>query len=89
MKAYELLADPTSWLKGPDNYTENDGPCCVLGALRRVYAPNIRPTDVDNETFYNARNKLYNYLGVSIVDWNDDPQRTHAEVVAALRACDL
>lgn len=89
MKAHQLLADPANWLKGPANYCSDIGPCCVMGAVRRVYAPGMAAAD-QVDAFNHARDTLKTYLGVEfLTDWNDAKERTHAEVHAALVACDL
>lgn len=87
MKASDLLADPANWHKGSVNYASNVGPCCALGAIRRVYG-GFGPA------FEAARDKLHAHIGgfacgFAVSDWNDAPERTHAEVIAALKACDL
>lgn len=59
--------------------SEHRGPAvcwCVLGATEKV--------DPDNSAA--ADEYLSRYLGRTVGDWNDAPERTQAEVVAALRA---
>jgi hypothetical protein len=51
---------------------------CALGAIRRVVGPSGHVTDAWDALRASAH-------VVSIVDWNDAPSRTQAEVVAAFR----
>lgn len=52
---------------------------CPIGAIRAV-AGN------DDKAGNEAKARLYAFLGVkNLADWNDDPKRTKAEVVAAMR----
>lgn len=63
------------------------GPCCAVGAIRRV-------TDDDEDRTGPAFEALTYYLrnaglipsGKAIPFFNDDPSRTAADVIAALRA---
>ena len=91
MKAYELIADPKNWIQGLSSTKNLDGSTCycALGAIGECYR-----IGVSLEKYNYAVKKLANYIrmnsyGWAIVAWNDAPNRTHAEVVAALKACDL
>lgn len=82
MKASDFLADPANWIKGCENYASDTGPCCMMGAVNREVHGNMAIAE--------KWKRLQDYLGVeNLTDWNDAPERTHAEVLAALKACDL
>jgi hypothetical protein len=88
---YELLESPERWHKG--NYTNvadtlhtginsPEATCfCILGAIRKVY----KLTRDSNEYAAILKASLelahYEYLH----EWNDAPERTHAEVLEAVR----
>ena len=66
---------------GEPEYVEGD-PCCALGALSVVEGVNV----------YAGLTMAMGFLGqhlgmnaMSIADWNDTPERTKDEVLAALR----
>jgi hypothetical protein len=91
-KAAELLeANPTAWTQkwlarnaeGNNTSPRNPNACswCALGAIAKVQ--NLP----DAPQLYNPAAKLLaSYLGISIVDWNDNPVRTRGEVAHALRS---
>lgn len=95
MKPSELIADPAKWTQGADARRENLCPCyarsegatmwCAEGALAKCSS--------GASTAIFAIQKLTGYLcrqgHLNIVRWNDAPERTHAEVVSALKACGL
>lgn len=83
--ARAVLADPAKWGKGVRGENRPDDTYCVMDAL---YAePNTRCGDAldacalikitagETEEYWRAH---------GIADWNDAPERTHAEVLAAL-----
>lgn len=57
-----------------------DGPCCAWGAIAVVL--DCHPAD---PPAYRLLCKLDRFLGESVVGWQDDPDRTDAEVTAYLR----
>lgn len=85
--ARELIAEPTSWKQGYS--VENC--CCVGDAIERA-------ADVLIEDDLPALIIFCRVIGSDvqheddaadiIVAWNDDPQRTHAEVIATLAAAE-
>lgn len=87
-KAYELLAKPDSWTQGEYAETDSgrgveadspDAVCwCAWGAIIRVYG-------VGWETIGRVEHRV----GDSITAWNDNPDRTHAEVLAVLKELDI
>lgn len=96
LKASELLADPANWTKGSTNYGADDQfPCCMMAAVSRAAGcckPGLPWSELvaAYEVFEVARERLKAHLGVaSPFDWNDADERTHPEVIAALKACDL
>jgi hypothetical protein len=80
----ELLSDPARWTQGVyarvgDEQCDELNPfasCfCLSGAFWRFGADEIHP----------ARLRLSGVLGVTnLIAWNDAPERTHNEVLAAL-----
>lgn len=65
--------------------------CCALGAIYAVVPTRFTRARVDIEPLVDrATGLLVGHLGVhsvnAIPDWNDAPERTQEEVVAALRA---
>ena len=90
MKAWELL-EQKGWCQGvfaKDREGESvlpHSPCaeqfCMLGALGAVYR---------DEEYLSATDCLRRTLGeTSLTAWNDDPTRTKAEVIAALKRADV
>jgi hypothetical protein len=95
MKAYELLSDPSKWTKdvlarsstGAAVAPTSPSACqfCIVGALYHCYSAEEAMkiwTRLDSE-FYDKHNEI------GVGDWNDDPSRTHEEVVAFLKSKDL
>ena len=95
MKAYELLSDPSKWTTGvlarnsdgKQVAPNSPSACqfCLVGALYHCYTPEKAMEiwiQLDSE-FYNKDNEI------GVGDWNDDPSRTHEEVVAFLKSKDL
>ncbi|MGI4744926.1 MAG: DUF6197 family protein [Janthinobacterium lividum] len=84
--AADLLTSEGAWTQGAQARRADgkqvmaDGPnavCwCLIGATEAA-DPEYFGTDADRV--------LYHLLGVDIVEWNDAPGRTQAEVVAKLR----
>jgi len=55
---------------------------CLFGAMERIYG--------NGTDFHEVRQKMLRVTGwQSIVDWNDHCHRTHAEVLAAVRAAGI
>jgi len=88
-RAADLIEPEGAWLQGEmaedaDGFEVSAGEptavCwCIAGAIRRVSSANPGLYGL-------ARNLLLDHIGESLVTWNDAPERTQAEVVAALRA---
>jgi hypothetical protein len=93
MKAFELLENPKSWVQktyariSPEwltgvEPTSPQATCwCIVGAIHRCYP--------ENEV---AKNRMAVCEAIgwqSPIDWNDAPERTHAEVVALLKKLDI
>lgn len=78
---------PEKWAKNAAAYDEHGYPCdryegravswCSLGAIDAVIDPCER-----HGTWW-VREALRDIVGLSIAEWNDHPDRTHAEVMAA------
>ncbi len=87
----ELLINPKRWTKGPFARDADGKTCdprsdqavswCLVGALLRCY-----PSSEDPVAFYRAVDKVIAKLpkGRFPAEWNDDPARTHAEVLEAV-----
>ena len=93
--AADLLEKPGGWtqgalaLGGEGEYLDvdsSDATCfCVVGAIRRVSGFGRRPEEtIPVRQALAASLRLPGYKA-PLVNWNDDPDRTQAEVVKALR----
>ena len=92
-KAKDLLGDERRWVQGT-NFADADGRrvphgqeadcerCCILGALAVVEGIETYGKRTEAEQALSLA--LYGHMAGSIVGWNDDPKRTHADVIAAL-----
>lgn len=79
------------WFTGPERWTqrtfqtynENDGQtksCCIAGAAMMCYPSNW------NDIYI----RIGKHLGiVNIADWNDDPKRSFADIVAVVTEMDI
>ena len=81
------LIEQDGWMQGGYH---RDGKHCVLGAIAGVIdGVDHTDTSLIEQLLWRERDAhraLSETLGTSeIADWNDDPKRTKAEVVAALR----
>ena len=79
-RARALIDTPDKWLQGKLRKSGSDGkPCrwCVLGACYQI-AERDEPA-----RYHNMTKALNGVLGEPVTDWNDAPERTHAEVLAA------
>lgn len=91
-QAADVLEPEGAWTQGalwrtPDGTYEEDGAVCfcIQGALYLVterIAGGVGEGDAVREE---AEDFLETLLGRTIPGWNDDPERTQAEVVAKLR----
>jgi len=89
MKAWELLSDPKKWTQGTYATTakgmnamansKNAIKWCTVGALQKCYG----------EKWLEVEMKFHKKTKVNTVAWNDAPERTHSEVLAALKAADV
>lgn len=99
MKPSELLAEPSAWTqhtsarnKDGDSVFSfaNDAACwCVYGAFVVCYK-HISHSDAAakcRKAYQKASQLgLVSSTWGSFIDWQDAPERTHAEVIAALKA---
>jgi hypothetical protein len=88
----ELLESPERWAQGffafnQDGDTRSprsDEACkwCVFGAIKRIYSGSA-----EDEAFYKLNDIIHESdpRFILMVNWNDDPKRTHAEVLEAVR----
>lgn len=94
MKAYELL-EQAGWCQGTyarnwvgkkvDPHNKSACSFCLLGALEKIY-------DGTSIAMREAKQALYLHAiphNIGLVEWNDAPGRTQAEVIAALKAADV
>lgn len=94
----ELLADPARWTKFEMARDSNGEECheksplatcfCVEGACIRIYGNGDRNMLYEEWPSVKAEMKLKNSLGIkygNIARWNDAPERTHAEVLEAVK----
>lgn len=74
------------WIQGKTG--SPGGPVCAAGALRAIAsAPAWNPvTEEQLQRYSDSWDAATDYLGRALPNWNDEPERTQAEVVAALRA---
>ena len=97
-RALELLKDEDAWIKGNNAEDANgyscrhpaDGPACwcVAGALAHAYwlvtGTNTEYDDLEDET-YDLRKKLAPDYAGTLIDWNDDPNTCHGDVLDLLQ----
>lgn len=57
------------------------GPCCAVGAIRRACGSQYDVPAVDH-----AVTAMERHINRDVGAWNDAPERTATEVIAALRA---
>ena len=96
-KARELISDPAKWTQGASaknrdgkvvGLMSDDAECfCLIGAIDRI---TLDGEDADNDTAW-AGAEAYRLTrdaigGGAISEWNDEPKRTHADVISALDA---
>ena len=95
MKVKELLMKPEAWTQNADARTSSgvgislEKPeavsFCILGAVDRVYKTESKRNRVAARIQASLGVKYYG----EVVDWNDDPARTHAEVLALCEKLDI
>jgi Fe-S-cluster formation regulator IscX/YfhJ len=88
----ELLESPERWKQGnawgaKDKQfaaTREEATCfCVIGAIAYIYGDEYGSVTMK---CFDMRKKLELIVGThAIVNWNDDPNRTHTEVLEAVR----
>lgn len=99
MKMKELLAKPEAWTQGlyaRDSAGRSASPhgdmtvCwCLIGALLRTYNPMKKLLASTPEAEEIERRIADEIHSVDIADWNDSPDRTHAEVLALCEKLDI
>lgn len=78
IQARNSLSDPSSWGKGIEGRDRPTGTRCLIQAIDDAANGDLRLRHA-------AREALKQQIsGRLVVPWNDDPSRTHADVVAAL-----
>jgi len=76
--ARELIADPRAWIQGTYSVvmaTTGQACYCGFGALHAVALSTMCESD--------ARRRLNAVTGGDFMTWQDEPRRTHGEVLAA------
>lgn len=95
LKPSDLLSKPGAWTQHVSARDANGKPCfginpkatcwCLAGVLDK-YEPS-RP---DKDKLFSALCEKLGLPGTSeLIEWNDDPSRTQAEVVAMLQSVGL
>ena len=94
--AADLLEKPGAWTQGTEARdqdgrslvwgTDERAKCwCVVGALEWASGRGRAATERAKALYAQSTGIMMECLGAAIPDWNDAPDRTQAEVVAALR----
>lgn len=79
IKARALIADPAMWGKGRRGRDRPFATCCAAEAIEDMPYSEAR-----RRAIVALRNAVLSHPSVErLVDWNDAPERTHAEVLAA------
>ena len=101
MKAYKLLADPAHWTQRAiarnrtgdevDSGSHAAVAWCLTGALHRSCFRQHGSHRNKVLAYWSGRLRIYEHLGglTALAQWNDAPERTHADVVRVLRELDL
>lgn len=84
MKAYELLSPPGAWCQGINSLGSPPIAWCIYGAIHQCY-----PSPLAARKLPDLRQQVCERTGQRLEEWNDDPARTQAEVVALLKELDL
>lgn len=88
----ELLSDPARWTQGafarhadgiPDSPSAVFATCwCIAGAIAKVYSRG----KMDGGSYHEMRLKMLEVTDTEgLAEFNDAPERTHAEVLEAVR----
>ena len=82
-EARKRIAAPELWGKGIRTRDRAINTCCISEAIEES-----TPVGAEAERFHALR-AVYNAAGLDfgtdyITEWNDDPKRTHREVIATL-----
>lgn len=100
MKVRDLFSDASKWNKRAlsvdcnGNTTSpqdiNAVSWCLLGAMRKCYGYYLSIMKIEeNNQYYFIYNKVIDYLGSSIVNWNDHPNRMFEEVKSLVEELDI
>ena len=80
LKARELLSDPDKWFKGSMTNRAHNA-FCVMGAIRVVTTGDALTW---NRKTVEASNRVAGFVPGIVSAFNDDPNTTHADVLALL-----
>jgi hypothetical protein len=90
MKAWELLATPDKWTQGVGardargrevSPSSKKAKCwCIYGAINKCYG---------NDGFSLMALRIERLIPTYVSTWNDNPKRTHAEVIEVLKKADV
>lgn len=96
MKAYEVIDTPEKWCKGHvavnaegiplDVYSKNATAFCIYGALHIAYLGQKYDGPGYNEHAKRIRQEI---APQTISQFNDNPRRTHEEVISLLKRLDI
>ena len=94
MKAYEVIAKKSDWIKGHQSLDAHGNwvpaelksavKFCAVGAIRHAYGTGPAGVAMQDKMLSAVR-PLCNF----VADWNDRPERTHAEVISLLKKLDI
>jgi hypothetical protein len=83
IKARARIADPASWGKGHRRIDRPEHTCCAAEAIEDSETDNMDLRVRAIEALYKAAGLSREFWTPRLSDWNDAPERTHAEVLAA------
>lgn len=84
VEARGLISRPGGWVQQSGEYHFADGTVgyCSVGAIEKAAPQPYQIADAEDWLGF----QIDGGSGVSIIDWNDEPNRTQAEVVAVFDA---
>lgn len=85
-EAREEHSNSEMWTKGSRNFTRNEGPVCIYGMIWRVARLNRELQDEAVGVIYTVLCGNPFPAAPLLSNWNDDPSRTHADILAVYDA---
>lgn len=87
VKARNKLSDPAVWVKGGAIGRDHRGPHCAATACGSVLPGTLHAKSADQGLWLETLRELAKAAGLRhhqrVAPWNDAPERTHEEVLAA------